>query len=142
MTEAELEAFDVKGMAEDDCHLFCWATHKHLLLALSLVKNWGFKYTFLMTWHKPGGFQPQGLAQFNSEFIIYARRGDPSFRETTAFNTCFQGERREHSRKPDEFYNMIRRVTADGRIDVFSREKRDGFDQYGNEIEKFAHSEA
>jgi DNA-binding XRE family transcriptional regulator len=80
MTEEELLAFDVAGMAENDCHLFCWTTHKHLPMSLRLVKEWGFKYTLLMTWHKSGGFQPHGLPQYNSEFIVYARRGDPSFR--------------------------------------------------------------
>ena len=43
-----------------------------------------------------------------------------------------------HSRKPDEFYDMIRRVTAERRIDVFSREAREGFAQFGNEIAKFS----
>lgn len=140
MTRDELAGFGttLEPMADEDCHLFCWTTHKHLPTSLSLVAAWGFKYTLLMTWHKPGGYQPHGLPQFNSEFVVYARRGNPGFRETTAFNTCFQGERREHSRKPDEFYNMIRRVTDEGRIDVFSREPREGFDQYGNETRKFA----
>jgi N6-adenosine-specific RNA methylase IME4 len=140
MSEDELKAFPVAEMAEDDCHLFCWTTHKHLPSALRLIETfWEFKYTLLMTWHKPGGFQPHGLPQYNSEFVVYARRGNPKFRDTQAFNTCFQAERRQHSRKPDAFYDTVRRVTADGRIDVFSREPRDGFDQYGNEIERFAH---
>ena len=105
--------------------------------SLRLLPLWGFKYIFLMTWHKSGGFQPHGLPQYNSEFVVYGRRGNITFRETQAFNTCFQGERREHSRKPDAFYETVKRVTADGRIDVFSREKREGFEQYGNEIGKF-----
>jgi N6-adenosine-specific RNA methylase IME4 len=102
-----------------------------------LLPMWGFHCLFLMTWHKPGGFQPHGLPQYNSEFVIYGRRGNAKFCDTQAFNTCFQAERREHSRKPDAFYDTVRRVTDDGRIDVFSREKRDGFDQYGNEPDKF-----
>lgn len=138
MTEAELEAFPVQGMAADDCHLFCWTTQKWLPASLRLIERWGFKYVLLMTWHKPGGFQPHGLPQYNSEFIVYARRGSAKFRDTQSFNTCFQAERREHSRKPDAFYDTVRRVTGDGRIDVFSREKREGFDQYGNEKDKFA----
>jgi N6-adenosine-specific RNA methylase IME4/DNA-binding CsgD family transcriptional regulator len=137
MTADELIKFPVAAMAADDCHLFCWTTQKHVPAALSVIEQWGFKYVLLMTWHKPGGFQPHGLPQYNSEFVIYGRRGAPKFRETQAFNTCFQGERRQHSRKPDEFYNTIRRVTPDGRLDVFSREAREGFAQYGNELRKF-----
>lgn len=138
MDEDELRGFPVKEMAAEDCHLFCWTTQKWLPASLRLIEEWGFKYVLLMTWHKSGGFQPHGLPQYNSEFVVYARRGSPKFRETQAFNTCFQAERREHSRKPDEFYHTVRRVTADERIDVFSREPRDGFDQYGNEKDKFA----
>lgn len=137
MTEAALADFPVRSLAGDDCHLFCWTTQKHLPMALRLLDVWGFRYTFLMTWHKPGGFQPHGLPQYNSEFVVYGRCGTAKFRDTQAFNTCFQAERREHSRKPDVFYETIRRVTGDGRIDVFSREKRDGFEQYGNEAGKF-----
>jgi N6-adenosine-specific RNA methylase IME4 len=137
MTEDELARFDVTSMAAEDCHLFCWTTQKWLPISLQLLPRWGFKYVFLMTWHKPGGFQPHGLPQYNSEFVVYARRGNAKFRDTQAFNTCFQAERREHSRKPDAFYETVKRVTEDGRIDVFSREKRDGFDQYGNETGKF-----
>lgn len=138
MTEAELTAFDVPSISADDCHLFCWTTHKHLPLALRLLDAWGFRYVCTMVWHKPGGFQPIGLPQYNCEFVLYARRGSPSFVDTKAFPCCFEAPRREHSRKPDEFYDVIRRVTAGPRIDVFSRERRDGFDQFGNEAEKFA----
>ncbi len=138
MTEDELAAFDVVGMAAEDCHLFCWTTQKHLRQAMRLIEVWGFKYILCMVWHKNGGFQPFGLPQYNCEFCLYAKRGNPDFSETKAFPTCFNAPRREHSRKPDEFYDMIRRVTYTGRIDVFSREKRDGFAQFGNEADKFS----
>jgi N6-adenosine-specific RNA methylase IME4 len=138
MDEDELAAFPVKHMAEEDCHLFCWTTQKFLPMTLGLLGQWGFKYVLTMVWHKSGGFQPIGLPQYNCEFVVYARRGSPSFVDTKAFPTCFEAPRREHSRKPDEFYDLIRRVTDGKRIDVFSRELRDGFDQYGNQTENFA----
>lgn len=138
MSEDQLAAFPVADMAADDCHLFCWTTHKFLPMSLRLLDAWGFRYVLTMVWHKPGGFQPFGLPQYNCEFAIYARRGTPTFADTKAFNVCFQAPRREHSRKPDEFYDLIHRVTTGPRIDVFSREARDGFDGYGNETNKFA----
>lgn len=137
MTEEELARFDVPGISADDAHLFCWTTHKHLPSALRLIEAWGYRYVCTMVWHKPGGFQPIGLPQYNCEFALYARRGSPSFIDTKAFPTCFEAPRREHSRKPDEFYDTVRRVTAGPRIDVFSRESRDGFDTFGNEAGKF-----
>jgi N6-adenosine-specific RNA methylase IME4 len=138
MTEDELVNFDIPAMAADDCHLFCWATQKFLPMALRLIETWGFRYVCTFVWHKPGGFQPIDLPQYNCEFVLYGRRGSPSFVDTKAFPTCFEAPRREHSRKPDAFYEMVKRVTAGKRIDVFSREARDGFAQYGNEIEKFS----
>lgn len=139
MTEAELVAFGaiVDQSAHDNAHLFLWTTHKFLPMALRLLETWGWKYVLTMVWHKPGGFQPFGLPQYNCEFCLYARRGAPEFRETSRFPVCFEAARREHSRKPDAFYDLVRRVTHDGRIDVFSRERRPGFAQYGNETDTF-----
>ena len=140
MTEDELREFGsiVSDMAADDCHLFLWTTQKFLPMGFRLLEAWGFKYVLEMVWRKSGGFQPIGLPQYNCEFVLYARRGSPSFVDTKAFDCCFDAPRREHSRKPDYFYDLVRRVTDGPRIDVFSREKRNGFDQYGNEADKFA----
>lgn len=140
LSEDELRKFGeaVNRMAADDCHLFMWTTQKFLPLALQLVEHYGFRYVLTMVWHKAGGYQPTGLPQFNSEFVVYARKGTPKFVSTQGFFCCFNGARREHSRKPDEFYEMIRLVTGGLRIDVFSREAREGFAQYGNEPAKFA----
>lgn len=137
MSATELALFPLKNIAADDCHLFLWATHKHLPLALRLAEVWGFEYVCTFVWHKSGGFQPIGLPQYNCEFALYCRRGAPKFLETKQFFTCFEALRREHSRKPDHFYDVVRRTCGGPRIDVFSREARDGFDQYGNEAQKF-----
>ena len=137
MSEVELANLDVGTMARDQCHLFLWTTQKFLPMALRLMEKWGFPYIFQMVWHKPGGFQPFGLPQYNCEFVLFGRRGSLDFLETKAFATCFNAPRREHSRKPDEFYDLIRRVSPTPRIDVFSREQRDGFDTWGAEDGKF-----
>ncbi len=139
MDETELLEFgdDIDKMAGDDCHMFMWTTQKFLPLSLELLEAWEFRYVLTMVWHKPGGFQPIGLPQYNCEFVVYGRRGSPKFIDTKAFNCCFDGARREHSRKPDEFYSVIERVTAGPRIDIFSRERREGFSQFGNEATKF-----
>jgi hypothetical protein len=88
-------------------------------------------------WFKRGGPQRPGSPQHNSEHAIHAVCGRPDFINTRDFPTCFEGVRREHSRKPDEFYDRLRRVTRGPRVDVFSREERDGFAQFGNETDKF-----
>jgi N6-adenosine-specific RNA methylase IME4 len=138
LSEDEISSFPIDDLADTSCHLFLWTTQKFLPFALSLIAEWGFRYVCAFVWHKAGGFQPVGLPQFNCEFVLYARRGSPQFVDTTAFPTCFQAPRREHSRKPDFFYETVRRVTDGPRIDVFSRESREGFAQYGNEPGRFA----
>ncbi len=138
MTLPEIQAFDVAGMASDTCHLFCWTTPRFLREAFGVVEGWGFAPLWTMVWHKNGGFQPLGRPQFNCEFVVYGRKGLPQFRETRGFKCCFEGVRREHSRKPDEFYETIARVTDGPRIDVFGREKRADFDVWGDQTDRFA----
>ena len=127
----EIGALDIP--ATPDCHLFLWTTQKFLPPALDIAGAWGFRYVCLFTWHKPGGFQPVGLPQYNAEHVVYARKGSPTFRDTKAFPLCFSASRGAHSEKPTEFYDMIRRVTEGPRIDMFGRRDISGFKPWGNQ---------
>jgi N6-adenosine-specific RNA methylase IME4 len=71
-----------------------------------------------------------------TEFALFCRRGSLDLMKLGK-RLDFEAKRREHSRKPDEFYDLIAEVSPAPRIDIFSREDRDGFDSWGNEVGRF-----
>ena len=135
MSLEELIAMDLP--AADQCHLYLWTTQRFIWAAKDMLETWGFNHLAVMVWHKAGGFQPTGLPQYNCEFVLIGRKGGLEFTTTKQFPLCFEAPRREHSRKPDEFYDLVSRVSPGPRIDMFSREKRDGFGQHGAEVNAF-----
>ena len=75
-----------------------------------------------------------------SEFCLMATRGHPRV-DLTNQTTVIHAPMRQHSRKPDELYDMVKSLCIGRRLDFFSRERREGWEQMGNDPEKFEGAE-
>jgi N6-adenosine-specific RNA methylase IME4 len=112
------------------CHVYLWFIQKYRREAFQVFDAWGVKDECFLTWVKNVGFTPFSW-MYSTEHVLFGRIGDlPLLRKGCRLD--FSGKVREHSRKPDEFYNLVCRVSPARRLDWFGREKREGFDLYGN----------
>ena len=136
MSIEEIKGFPLqKFMSKDGCHVYMWTTQKFLQYSFDVFNAWGVKYQCLMTWVKNVGFTPFSW-MYSTEHVLYGTVGSlPLLRKGLRLD--FNAKVREHSRKPDEFYDLVKRVSVEPRVDIFSREKRDGFEQWGDQCERF-----
>jgi len=133
MSLEEIEALQLP--AADDCVLWLWTTHKFMRDSFKLLDTWGFRDVAIVTWAK----DRMGLGSWlrsQSEFCIMAVKGKPPVRLTNQ-TTIIDGPLREHSRKPDSFYELVNSLCVGAKLDYFSREKREGWAQVGNTTDLF-----
>lgn len=155
MSAAEISAMPVADLAAPDCVLFVWITWPTLTQALRLIDVWGFEYkTCAFAWLKgnnsqPDFFQEEVAAQVgmgywtraNSEVCLLATRGKPK-RLNADVRQGIIAPRREHSRKPDGVHERIERLVAGPYLELFARQKRPGWDVWGNQTDKFREAAA
>jgi N6-adenosine-specific RNA methylase IME4 len=154
LTDAELMQLPVGDYAGKDCFLFYWDTTARVAAGrhIPIITAWGFKPTAVaFTWFKlrkcePAVpfFMPRQSMHFgaglttrkNTELCILARRGKPK-RLSFGIREEIFAPVREHSRKPDEFFERAERYAAGPYLELFSRSDREGWITAGDEKGKF-----
>jgi len=126
---------EIQIPSDDDCVLWLWTTHRFLPDSFELLKEWGFTYKATMVWDKEKIGMGHWL-RMQCEFCLLAIKGNPVWENTTV-RDIISSPRREHSRKPDEFFEMVDDICVGAKLEYFSREKREGWDTFGNDTDKF-----
>jgi len=124
-------------LATSDHAVFMWTIEKFLIPCEAAMSQRGYKRHCRFIWNKCNGIAPAFTVRFCHEYLIwfYKARLPPIAKDVRGlFRTVFSEKPRQHSRKPDSSYNMIEALYPFAkRIDVFSRESRDGWQQFGDE---------
>ena len=134
---------NVSAISDDNAILFMWTTDSHLPLALEVVKSWGFTYrTIGFIWNKKEKSGKQvcymGIwTMKGSEICLLATKGKIHNKiQSHKVRQLTEAVRREHSQKPDIIKDKIIELMGDlPRIELFAREKTEGWDVWGNEVE-------
>ena len=131
----------VENISDDNCVLFLWITMPQLPNVFEVIKEWGFVYkTCAFTWVKRNKLQPSwfmGMGNWtraNSELCLLATKGKPK-RVSAAVHSVVDTPIEKHSKKPDVVKDRIVQLCGDlPRIELFARQKTEGWDAWGNEL--------
>lgn len=133
MSLKEIAAIPIPDLAySDGCHVYLWVTQKYLPAGLELFKTWGVKYECVLTWVKPNGFTPFSW-MYNTEHVLFGRIGSLQILKM-GIKIGFEAATSGHSVKPEKFFEMVTGASAEPRIELFARKKREGFTVWGNEV--------
>ena len=148
-----IDNLPVSKITDDNCVLFLWVTMPKLNECWELISNWGFKYkTVAFTWIKTNKnhavkqqtFIPEdcldnkmGMGRWtrsNAELCLLALKGKIK-RQSASVRQIIYSPIQEHSKKPSETRDKIIELVGDlPRIELFARQKIEGWDVWGNEI--------
>jgi N6-adenosine-specific RNA methylase IME4 len=141
MSFEEIMSLPVGAIAAERAHLYLWVPNALLIEGLETLRRWGFQYKTNFIWHKirkDGGSDGRGVGFYFrnvTELILFGTRGAdvrtlaPGRRQVNLLAT----QKREHSRKPDELYPIIEGCSWGPHLELFARNPREGWHQWGNE---------
>lgn len=136
----EILQLPVGRLAAAQSHLYLWVPNALLAEGLEVMRAWGFTYKTNLVWfkvRKDGGPDGRGVGFYFrnvTELILFGVRGNmrtlkPGRTQVNLFST----RKREHSRKPDELYNLIEACSPGPYLELFARFPQKGWSQWGNE---------
>ena len=137
----EIVRLPVSELALETGHLYLWVPNALLREGLEVMKFWGFEYKTNLVWHKvrkDGGPDGRGVGFYFrnvTELVLFGVRG--AIRTSKAGRTqvnIMRTQKREHSRKPDELYDIIESCSPGPYLELFARHDRDGWIQWGNQL--------
>jgi N6-adenosine-specific RNA methylase IME4 len=144
LTLQEIKEIPVPLAAAEQSHLYLWVPNALLKEGMEVLEAWGFQYKTNIIWHKirkDGGPDGRGVGFYfrnTTEMILFGIRGRlrtlaPGRRQVNIVRT----QKREHSRKPDELYEIVEACSPGPYLELFARGKRPRWDQWGNEVEDY-----
>lgn len=127
-------------VTRDPCHLYLWVPNALLQEGLDVLEAWGFSYKTNIVWHKvrkDGGPDGRGVGFYfrnTTELLLFGVKGkhartlEPGRRQVNIIRTM----KREHSRKPDEQYDIIQACSWGPYLELFARGTQPEWDSWGN----------
>jgi N6-adenosine-specific RNA methylase IME4 len=140
MTLEEIFDLPVGRLSAASAHLYLWVPNALLSEGLAVMKHWGFTYKTNLVWYKvrkDGGPDGRGVGFYFrnvTELLLFGIRGRMRTLQPgrTQVN-LLSSQKREHSRKPDEMYELIEACSPGPYLELFARHSRPGWMQWGNE---------
>ncbi len=144
MTLEEIMALPVKAAADDQSHLYLWVPNALLPDGLAVMNAWGFEYKSNLIWEKvrhDGGPDGRGVGFYFrnvTEILLFGVRGKKNNRTLAPGRSqvnLLRAIKREHSRKPDEFVDLIESCSPGPYLEMFARGNRPDWDMWGNQAD-------
>ncbi len=135
----------VEAAAESQSHLYLWVPNALLPDGLRVLAAWGFEYKTNIVWHKirkDGGPDGRGVGFYfrnTTELVLFGIKGRLRTSAPGRSQVNFIGtQKREHSRKPDELYDIIQDCSPGPHLEMFARGQRANWVSWGNQAEEYA----
>ncbi len=141
MSIREISDLPVGDLAVPNSHLYLWVPNALIQEGLQVMKSWGFEYKTNLVWYKirkDGGPDGRGVGFYFrnvTELVLFGVRGQlRTFQPGRTQVNIVASRKREHSRKPDEIYDVIEECSPGPFLELFARHIRPGWTQWGDEI--------